>query len=291
MASKPRAVAAALKRAATLRNDSAEAQVKLLLDARADIKAMLTQASGYRVFHLQQVLGGIEQTLAQYGGAAHSIITNAVRDVSGAATDMVRGAGVPVLYGVTPKLAQAVIDVTTTQVQAVWAELGNDLKILTQRTTLGITDPYQAIQGLLKAFDSANTWRSSEADAERIMRTEVGRTFLMAGQDELERAKASGVDVEKWWLPVDDERTREDHVQAGKDYSIDNSIPIDEAYEVGGVKLMFPCDPQAEGDAKDVAAQCVNCRCNSVPKVGTGEGEEQQEAERREVLALLREAA
>jgi uncharacterized protein with gpF-like domain len=290
--SKPRAIAAALKRGAAVRDNSAAAQAALFRDAQADIKALLTSSSGYRTFHLDQVLNGIDQALAQYGSDVHAGIAGAVRDAAGAATEMVQGAGVPIMYGVTPRLAQAVIDVTTTQVQAVWAELGNDLKILTQRTVLGITDPYEAIQGLLKAFDSAKTWRSSESDAERIMRTEVGRAFSMAGQDELSRAKAAGVDVEKWWLPVDDDRTRDDHREAGDRYSIDNSIPTDEPYEVGGCRLMFPCDPQGDGDDKEVAAQTINCRCVSIGKVNTeGESEEQVEAERREAIWLLREAA
>lgn len=66
-----------------------------------------------------------------------------------------------------------------------------------------------------------------------------------------------GVQLEKAWVFVSDERTREDHAAMDSgDY-----IPLDEDFDVGGEAMEYPGDPS--GSAENV----INCRCSVVRRV------------------------
>jgi HK97 family phage portal protein len=67
--------------------------------------------------------------------------------------------------------------------------------------------------------------------------------------------KHTGVEL-KGWVTSGDEHVRKIHVTAGKEYA--KGIPLDEAFWVGGEKLMHPGDPH--GTPVNVA----NCRCVEV---------------------------
>lgn len=94
--------------------------------------------------------------------------------------------------------------------------------------------------------------------AQRIART-VAHTAANKGQQEA--AAESGVDLVKEWGATEDARTRPDHAQA------DGQLrEIDEPFDVGGEKLMFPGDPSGS------AGQVINCRCVALywPRTSTG---------------------
>jgi hypothetical protein len=262
----------------------------LLAATRRDVMRQLTDAAGYRRFHLSEVLAGIDAQIQSYKSQVQGPVGRAVMDAARAGQDMAAASGTPGVYGVSHDLLRAVVDVTNDQVRAVWSELGTGLKVQVRRATLGVTDPFEAIQKLVTVFAKTKQWRETEYHAERIIRTEVGRAFQMAGQEELERAKESGLEPKKWWLAIDDARARETHLHAWRRYQPggdDGPIPADEHFEVGDVRMLFPGDPDARGDDKAVAGEVINCRCSSVPYVEGG----LSEAEYREIVGLLREAA
>ena len=286
-----RMVVAAIKRAGRIRDDAAAAQVALLKAARRDVLNVIGGAVQYRRFHLAEVLQGIDAAIAQYRSQSQAPAARAIVQAAGAARDKLGAAGVPLrsLYGVQPQLTQSIISVVNDQVREIWSDLGTGLKVTVRRATLGILDPFEAIQKLQGVFTRTDQWRSTEYHAERIMRTEVGRAYEMTGQDELAAAREAGVDVQKWWLAIKDERTRETHLAAWEKYKPGGDvgpIDVDEYFEVGNVRLMFPQDPQGDGDEKDLARETIMCRCSSVPAVGGV-----SEAFIREAREMLREAA
>lgn len=87
--------------------------------------------------------------------------------------------------------------------------------------------------------------------ARTIARTETA-VALQTGQFEemTDSSEALGVRLTKTWLATEDERTRETHSDADG-----QTVPMDEAFDVGGAALMYPSDP--EGPAEEV----INCRC------------------------------
>jgi hypothetical protein len=70
-------------------------------------------------------------------------------------------------------------------------------------------------------------------------------------------AESTGLQFRKYWVDARDERTRTDHIKAGKD-SRDEVVMRSEPFNVGGEALMFPGDPSGS------AEQIINCRCVAV---------------------------
>lgn len=94
-----------------------------------------------------------------------------------------------------------------------------------------------------------------------IARTETGMIASAAGEESL---NALQIERKKQWVASFGEagdgaggRTRPSHAEADQRYK-DNPIPSDEAFDVGGAKLMRPLDP--DGPAREI----INCRCASV---------------------------
>ena len=63
-------------------------------------------------------------------------------------------------------------------------------------------------------------------------------------------AKETGLTLRKEWVAAQDERTREDHAEADG-----QTVGMEDAFDVGGVMMMYPGDPSAPPE------QVVNCRC------------------------------
>lgn len=85
------------------------------------------------------------------------------------------------------------------------------------------------------------------ADQETVTSLEMGHYDMM---------RTSGATT-KTWHHRPQKNPRENHVR------LDNTtISIDEWFDLGnGVKMKFPCDPDAIGNSKAVAAESIKCRC------------------------------
>ncbi len=104
--------------------------------------------------------------------------------------------------------------------------------------------------------------RATVGRALTIARTEVMGASNAGSQA---AARAFGVPMKKAWLATDDDRTREDHVDAGQMPPIGMDVP----YKVGGSALMFPGDSSLGAEAKEL----VNCRCAETYDVAQEEGD------------------
>lgn len=89
--------------------------------------------------------------------------------------------------------------------------------------------------------------------SEVIARTEV---ISAANEGSHLAHQASGLDLEKKWIDTGDDRTREAHREAGDG----PWIPLDEPFDLGGYKLMYPGDSSlgAPGELT------IQCRCTQV---------------------------
>lgn len=105
---------------------------------------------------------------------------------------------------------------------------------------LGEADIVRLIRGPLRS-------RLTGWQAARIARTEM-HTAANVGSDEA--ARSTGLKMVKEWASAEDGRTRFSHMLADG-----QEVAGDDAFTVGGAKLMFPGDPAAP------AREIVNCRC------------------------------
>jgi hypothetical protein len=85
-----------------------------------------------------------------------------------------------------------------------------------------------------------------------VMRTEVGRAYSVAGQAAMSTLKSIVPALKKQWHMSGKLYPRRDHQAANLQVR-----EVDEPYDVGGEKLMYPRDPK--GSVKNT----VNCGCDS----------------------------
>ena len=256
-------IRAVLRRAGRLEDAALRAQLRVLRDARRAILARLVDAGAFDRFRLTLLLQAIDIEIMQGTAAAQRAIGTATEQAFGLGQRLSWVAlGAPEgLVGVSGELVRAVVWVTTDQIRDVWGELGSRLKLIIRRAALGVTDPFEAMKALARVIRDPKTFGRAFWRAEAIVRTEVGRAFAIASQDELARAAAAGVKVRKYWLTAADERVRESHRQAGLDYPQSKAIPWDGLFTVGADELRYPKDPNGS------AEETINCRCVSVPVV------------------------
>jgi len=83
--------------------------------------------------------------------------------------------------------------------------------------------------------------------AQTIARTETHAAANYAVQESF---KSTGVQARREWVAAEDERTREDHIDANGQI-----VGLNEPFTVGSEELMYPGDPAGSPE------QVVNCRC------------------------------
>lgn len=102
-------------------------------------------------------------------------------------------------------------------------------------------------------FDTTVRQRS-----QRIARTE---TMAAANAGSRQGVLDTGLDLEHFWIPILDNRTRTTH----RAEELQQPRPMNEPFviqsEKGTVSLMFPSDPHAQGPEPAVAAETIQCRC------------------------------
>lgn len=106
-------------------------------------------------------------------------------------------------------------------------------------------------------------WDMAEYRAERILRTELSRTFNSATDGRLVALAGKTAGVRKIWIATRDDRTRETHTAAAARYGRGAGIPVTERFLVGQARLRFPSDPLAEPSGKIAARETIMCRCNA----------------------------
>lgn len=123
----------------------------------------------------------------------------------------------------------------------------------------------EVLQGILQGEDMqaianrlSNVIGMNENSAVRNARTMVTSAENKGRQDGFYQAEEDGIILEKYWLCVHGERTREAHAAAGNDYSKSKSIPQSQPFIVGGEKLMFPGDKSMGASGWNL----YNCRCS-----------------------------
>lgn len=128
----------------------------------------------------------------------------------------------------------------------------------------------QVLQGIIQGESipkiskrMMNVESMNKTQAVRTARTLVTSAENKGRLDSFYKAEQDGINLEKFWIATFGERTREWHAQAGSMYSRENSIPIDEPFNIDGEQLMCPGDASLGASGKNL----YNCRCSMASKV------------------------
>lgn len=92
-------------------------------------------------------------------------------------------------------------------------------------------------------------------DSVRIARTETTRVENSARFDVGKEGEKLGFEMQKEWVSASDDRVRPEHAEANG-----QRVPLNEPFEVGGEKMMFPGDYSLGASGWNT----INCRCSMI---------------------------
>lgn len=193
------------------------------------------------------------------------------------AIDPLTAAGVEGVF-FQPSTAQlnVILDFTADLIQDITGDMRGRIEAQVTRSLLGQQSPFKTMKSItdmlgVKSRDGVwgrrrrpNVVKGVAARAEAILRTETTRAANIAhhGQQLLAAQQTPG--LRKRWMATGDSRTRRSHLVAHA-ATFSDPIPIDEPFDVGGFKLMYPGDPAGP------PGETINCRCRVVtvhPDIG-----------------------
>ena len=94
---------------------------------------------------------------------------------------------------------------------------------------------------------------TNESKMETFARTAMTGAQNAGRQKQMEDAEEEGIKVKKRWVATLDSRTRDTHQELDG-----QEVPVDEPFEVDGMEIMYPGDPNAEPELT------YNCRCGMI---------------------------
>jgi SPP1 gp7 family putative phage head morphogenesis protein len=158
--------------------------------------------------------------------------------------------GVPLIFPIDQEQVTQAIKHETKLSDDLYTELGYDIKDMSKKIAGEISRGIASGKGYGEiARRIADNTNVPLNNAMRIARTESHRIQCKSAMDAQYKAREKGADVVKEWNSYLDGKTRPHHRR------LDGQIrELDEPFEVGGMKAMFP------GDFGDPSEDC-NCRC------------------------------
>ena len=225
---------------------------------KMDLRKDMTPSELYEESMRYNRLESIEKQLSD---SLKSVNSEAVRIVNGKMVNVYQAnynwqSGQ--LGGVVPLINKEVIkSILSKQVSPFKMLAVNNLKDralleskLTNQLTSGIIQG-DSIGDIARRIRSV--YESNLSDSIRIARTETTKVESDARMNVGKEAENMGFKVYKKWIATEDERTRPAHHHA--DGQI---VPLDQPFDVGGEKLMYPGDDSGSG------WNVINCRCTIV---------------------------
>lgn len=214
----------------------------------------LTQSRVYRIEYQKALKKQTEAILEKLHSDEYTTIQQFLSDsytdgFVGSAYDMF-GQGVPLIMPIDKNAAVKAVVTDSKISEGLYEALGVDTKKLKNTISSEITRgiaaglPHSEIARNIAAYARAPLGR-----AKTIVRTESHRIQQASAYDAQKTAISKGAKVVKQWMSTLDGNTRPTHRK------LDGQIrEIDEPFEMGGMKAMYP------GDFGDPAEDC-NCRC------------------------------
>jgi len=238
--------------------------IKDLKALRNDVQLSLTSAGDFESRNLTAILSQIERATENFKAklsAQTGVSQTTAWELGQNTINTAINSAVATGEGLLPLLSNSQLLAMQTGTMDLISDVSDSMKSKIRneirRATLGGQSAYNTMQNIDRIIGISKE-EGITKKAEDIARTEMSRVFNTASFLRTKQSEEAGIKMLKWWLTAGDERVRDDHKQAGLDYSEENAIPSEEPFDVGGEKLMYPGDPLAS------AKQAVNCRCKAI---------------------------
>lgn len=243
---------------------------------------LVTGATDFRRFSLQSLLADTDRLIAEAEAAIQKLAADELAHAEArgqAATDEpLKSVGMivtPSLPGLDSDLVAAAFGNTADLLSLPMKQFGADVKAGLRRVALAGDNKFEELQRLRDKIEGAGL-DNAQFRAERILRTEIGRTFNAAQFARLQDMAARWPFLRKGWRSTKDSRTRAGHVEAGATYVRGAGIKIGDKFSVrvyderpgkgnkliGTARLLYPLDPNTEPSGRVSAGATIMCRCN-----------------------------
>lgn len=255
-----------------------DGQVRDVLRLLAEIRRTLVeellrippgQGGSWQAAQLQNLRGAIDRSVLEFARRYNLLLGGALAQAWDFGDDFARDAlatgGVQLQF--TQELSRAQLEVAQQFGADLVRRVGEDMRgRIAREVTLGVAgqrNPFkvmQAVQAILRTEPARQdpSLGPLATQAERIVRTEMGRVFNTANELRHEEIAEAVPGLLHYWRSARDGRTRKAHAAADSRYAPGSNpgpIPMTEPFVVGGEKLRFPHDPNGS------AANTVQCRC------------------------------
>lgn len=239
----------------------------IMRDLRRSIAARLGSATGFDLNNLMELQGLVEQSLNEFAGQYMGIFRRqgfkafeAGAQVAIAPIEETLGITIGTA-GVDAELFQVLSATTGDLITDVTARARRQINSQIQQAVTGAKRPAEALRDISKLLSTdkkrnrlgLKTRAGLAAEAERIVRTEMNRTFTVSQFEGMKKIGEQVPDVKKQWLTVLDGRERDDHRSLHE-----VEIGVDERFEYTTnrgrkARLRFPRDPGGPPEA------VINC--------------------------------
>lgn len=235
--------------------------------AREEIATILRGAERFEMPYFRAMMSEIDGKISTFtdrmNNAVQGTQISAFNQGETLIDDILKGTGV--VYAGGPKLSDELIvsahEITSDAITGISDEMRKDISRSLRRSILTGENNYQAARKLDKIIGiTKNKGYMNRADV--IARTEINTAFSMARQEKDLQVSKDIPGLKKQW--VSGPRPRHKDMGGGRGF-VSHQDPngqirnVDEPFDVGGEKIMYPRDPSAKPENR------INCDCQSVP--------------------------
>jgi len=236
--------------------EGTEAMIRLLQEVKNQVIIELAHVpeKEFTSYQLKKSLAGIQYSLDQFKGGAQKQMGGLLDDAWGFGEELVdayaSGSGIALGFGELPQsvlitLKDYAFHKIGSLSDAAWDQIRGELTL----GVLGQKTPFEVMQSIIGQVDKPSIFGSIENRAEVITKTEMGKTFSRATFDRMKQAdKVVPGMMKEWKHRGHPKQPRPTHLWADG-----NRVPVDEAFSIGGISMMYPRDPNAP------VSEIVNC--------------------------------
>jgi hypothetical protein len=197
------------------------------------------------VHHLKQMLDSIEGQISTFEAKAKAEAGGLLDESWGIGRNLVDAplmeAGIYTGFRLSTSVLETLKDFTFHKIEglsdAAWDKIRGELTL----GIMGDKTPQEVAKAIGRNLKDPSIFTSIAQRAEVITQTEMGRVFSTAAQLRMEEAADHVDGLEKMWRHVGHPKVpRPSHLAADGQH-----VPVDEPFDIGGVRMMYPRDPAA----------------------------------------------
>ncbi len=237
-----------------------EAMRRLLKELHGQVKTDLGEAAlgSWDAYQLRQVLDSVEDHLTVYEARAkkelNGLLDGAWEQGKLLLDAPLEASGIYMGFHLSTTVLDRLKSYSNDYLENLFGDAWYKVKGEINLGVLGQKTPQEVAAAIGKTIDSGR-FKNISHRAETITQTEMGRVFSEATQERMRQAEEKVPGMQKEWQHVGHPRVpRPTHVLAHG-----QRVPVNEPFNIGGVKMMFPRDPAAPLD------EIINCGCDHIP--------------------------